>query len=94
MAPLVDDECTAETEKECIERLKSVTKKYARNQERYINAKFCAEDRFPGLPPLYQLDATDLARWDEHVAGRGAQAVADWLAGRDVQVWLRLRIIK
>jgi len=86
LLPLVNGDCSKETERQCIERLKSVTKKYARNQQRYINTKFCAKDRFPGLPTLYQLDATNLASWDENVASRAAQAVADRLAGRQVKL--------
>lgn len=47
----------------CIGALKTVTKRYAAQQEKYIKNKFCHSIRPPKLPPVYQLDATDISNW-------------------------------
>ena len=85
LMPLVDPNCTKEVEAQCIARLKSITKKYASNQERYIRQKFCHQSRFPGLPKLYQLDASDLSRWGENVAEKGVEAARDYLSGKTIK---------
>ena len=85
LMPLVDPNCTKEIEAQCIARLKLITKKYASNQERYIRQKFCHQSRFPGLPKLYQLDASDLTRWGENVAEKGVKAAKDYLSGKAIQ---------
>ena len=54
-------------ELECLERLKSVTRRYAAKQEKYIVSKFCSANRPPGLPDVLRLDATEIEKWDKNV---------------------------
>ncbi|XP_014248302.1 tRNA dimethylallyltransferase [Cimex lectularius] len=58
---------------EGISALKTVTRRYARRQKKWINNRFLkAAGR--QVPPVYALDATDLSKWDERVF-RPAEAI-------------------
>ena len=59
-----------------------MTKRYAARQEKYILTKFCSPLRPPGLPKIFQLDATDLAEWDDTVKAAAIEATSRYLADK------------
>merc|ERR1712131_490038 len=58
LLPLAENSCSPVVRNKCIDDLKSVTKKYAVNQQKFITSKLCNQNRIPGLPPVYQLNAS------------------------------------
>ena len=75
-----------EIESECIERLKSVTRRYASKQEKYILTKFCSENRPPGLPDVLRLDATEIERWNERVRHPAEMATEKYLKNENFDI--------
>ncbi|GFO47993.1 tRNA dimethylallyltransferase, mitochondrial [Plakobranchus ocellatus] len=50
-----------------VEDLKQATRRYAKQQVRWITNRFCARPG-PNVPPVYSVDSTDLGTWDQAVA--------------------------
>ncbi|RUS71905.1 hypothetical protein EGW08_020334 [Elysia chlorotica] len=53
--------------KQGVEDLKQATRRYAKQQVRWITNRFCARPG-PSVPPVYSVDSTDLGNWDQAVA--------------------------
>jgi len=79
LLPLAKDSCSPVVRNKCIDDLKSVTKKYAVNQQKFITSKLCNQDRIPGLPPVYQLNASDIQNWNTEVRDTALTAVEKYL---------------
>lgn len=79
LLPLAENTCSSDVRNQCIEDLKSVTKKYAVNQQKFITSKLCSKDRIPGLPPIYQLNASDIENWNIEVRDTAMNAVETYL---------------
>ena len=45
------------------------------NQQKFITSKLCDKDRIPGLPPVYQLNASDIQNWNTEVRDTALTAV-------------------
>ncbi|XP_073999319.1 tRNA dimethylallyltransferase isoform X2 [Rhodnius prolixus] len=61
-----------------IEDLKTVTKKYARKQCRWIQNRFLKAGNRQ-VPPVYYLNATDLSRWDDLILNPAVAVVSQLL---------------
>lgn len=72
-----DEKATEKGEKllnSSIERLKLVTRRYARKQKKWIKNRFInATDR--PTPDIFQLDTTDLSQWDDQVKNRAIEII-------------------
>merc|ERR1711953_1497796 len=79
LLPIISNENNEEIYHRCIHDLKRVTKKYASSQEKYIKSKFCESDRFPGLPPIFKLDATVIDNWNMNVKEPALQNIKNYL---------------
>ncbi|XP_043210268.1 tRNA dimethylallyltransferase-like [Amphibalanus amphitrite] len=66
---------------EGVERLKLVTRRYARKQTRWVRRRFLSAVGRQ-VPPVYRLDATDPRQWEEEVRAPAAAVVRDWLQGK------------
>ena len=95
LLPLAENSCSPVVRNKCIDDLKSVTvseypndeslkinafqKKYAVNQQKFITSKLCNQNRIPGLPPVYQLNASDIQNWNTEVRDTALTAVEKYL---------------
>ncbi|KAF0309407.1 tRNA dimethylallyltransferase [Amphibalanus amphitrite] len=66
---------------EGVERLKLVTRRYARKQTRWVRRRFLSAAGRQ-VPPVYRLDATDPRQWEEEVRAPAAAVVRNWLQGK------------
>ncbi|CAN7939846.1 unnamed protein product, partial [Ixodes hexagonus] len=63
---------------ECLWLMKQVTKRYSRQQKKWIMQRFLSTpDR--QVPPIYGLDATDVSQWEHLVRDRAFDVVEDFL---------------
>lgn len=66
----------------CLWLMKQVTKRYSRNQKKWITRRFLGTpDR--QVPPLYGLEATDVSKWEENVRKPALTVVQAYLEGRE-----------
>ncbi|XP_071965717.1 tRNA dimethylallyltransferase-like isoform X2 [Antedon mediterranea] len=77
-----DKEIGVKLKEQGIEKLKQVTRRYARKQLRWINNRFLK--RRPGfnVPPVYGLDATDATQWDHAVLEPAMKILSDVMEGK------------
>ncbi|KAL1128940.1 hypothetical protein AAG570_013474, partial [Ranatra chinensis] len=69
---------------EGVEALKLVTRRYARKQNKWVRNRFLRSGNRQ-VPPVYNLDTTDVSRWDEVVL-RPATAIINSMMGCEVDV--------
>ncbi|KAL1517218.1 hypothetical protein ABEB36_001011 [Hypothenemus hampei] len=71
--------------KNSIERLKIVTRRYARKQTKWtVNRFLCRKDR--QVPPIYNLDTTNVAEWDENVRKPAMEILENYISGRKCSI--------
>lgn len=64
--------------KEGIEQLKTVTRRYARKQKRWIVNRFLGrQDR--QVPPIYGLDTSDVSQWEDKVSKKAEEIVRTFI---------------
>ncbi|XP_025027019.1 tRNA dimethylallyltransferase [Python bivittatus] len=66
---------------QAIQAFRTVTKRYARKQNKWVQNRFL---RRPGsnVPPVYGLEVSDLSQWDENVLEPAVQIVESFLKGQ------------
>ncbi|XP_063167684.1 tRNA dimethylallyltransferase [Candoia aspera] len=66
---------------QAIQAFRTVTKRYARKQNKWVQNRFL---RRPGsnVPPIYGLEVSDLSQWDENVLEPAVQIVESFLKGQ------------
>ncbi|XP_026761040.2 tRNA dimethylallyltransferase [Galleria mellonella] len=65
---------------ESIENMKTSTRRYARRQNKMIRGRFL-EHPFREVPPIYELDTTDITKWNELVKNKAFHIVESYLNG-------------
>ncbi|XP_059050748.1 tRNA dimethylallyltransferase [Achroia grisella] len=63
-----------------IENMKQSTRRYARRQNKMIRGRFL-EHPFREVPPIYELDTTDVANWDENVKNKAVHVIDSYIKG-------------
>lgn len=58
----------------CLDELKLVTKRYSRKQIKWINNRFLG-NQTRQVPDLYELDTSDVTKWNEAVLGPAENVV-------------------
>ncbi|KAL7691546.1 putative P-loop containing nucleoside triphosphate hydrolase, dimethylallyltransferase [Plasmopara halstedii] len=77
-----DDLTILETLNECVVQLKIATRQYARRQLSWIRNKFVTRNI-----PVYQIDSTDLAKWEEFAAQRAFAIARVFLKNGEMTVF-------
>ncbi|KAI5947087.1 tRNA dimethylallyltransferase [Manis javanica] len=81
---ITEGKCTPETSnqllKKGIEALKQVTKRYARKQNRWVKNRFLNRPG-PSVPPVYGLEVSDIAKWEESVLEPAFEIVQSFIQG-------------
>ncbi|XP_074832255.1 tRNA dimethylallyltransferase [Carettochelys insculpta] len=82
---LTEGKCPQETSALLLEKgiqaLKLVTKRYARNQNKWVRNRFLKRPG-PNVPPVYGLEVSDLSLWDEKVLKPALQIVESFIQGQ------------
>ncbi|XP_070620961.1 tRNA dimethylallyltransferase isoform X2 [Erythrolamprus reginae] len=70
---------------QALQAFKTVTKRYARKQNKWVESRFL---RRPGshVPPVYGLDVSDLSQWDAAVLEPAVRIVESFLQGQEPPV--------
>ncbi|KAK2491082.1 hypothetical protein MC885_006555 [Smutsia gigantea] len=63
-----------------IEALKQVTKRYARKQNRWVKNRFLNRPG-PSVPPVYDLEVSDISKWEESVLEPAFEIVQSFIQG-------------
>ncbi|XP_060520007.1 tRNA dimethylallyltransferase [Cylas formicarius] len=78
-----DERQTPEGQKQLeqgVQQLKMVTRRYAKKQKRWVRNRFLGrKDR--QVPPVYELDSTDVSKWNENVTVPAFEIVESYIAG-------------
>ncbi|KAF5272731.1 hypothetical protein FQA39_LY07758 [Lamprigera yunnana] len=77
-----DDRSTENGErlfKSAVDDLKRVTRRYAKKQKRWIINRFLDKNSDRQVPPVYELNATDLSKWEECVTDKAVSIVECFL---------------
>ncbi|CAH0584056.1 unnamed protein product [Chrysodeixis includens] len=61
-----------------IENMKMGTRRYARRQNKMIRGRFL-EHPTREIPPIYELDTTDVSKWDEEVKNKAIHIIESYL---------------
>ncbi|CAB3259587.1 unnamed protein product [Arctia plantaginis] len=61
-----------------IENMKMATRRYARRQNKMIRGRFLQHPTRQ-IPPIYELDTTDVSRWDELVKSKAIEIIESFL---------------
>ncbi|KAJ7304452.1 hypothetical protein JRQ81_012013 [Phrynocephalus forsythii] len=75
------EEASQQLLEEGIKALKIATKRYARNQNKWVRNRFLRRPG-PNVPPVYGLDVSKLSQWDEKVLEPAVQIVESFCQGR------------
>ncbi|KAK3701156.1 hypothetical protein RRG08_029628 [Elysia crispata] len=67
--------------KQGVDDLKMATRRYAKQQVRWITNRFCARPG-PSVPPVFSVDSTDLSSWDQAVA-QAIEVVRAYTQGKE-----------
>ena len=69
--------------KNSIERLKNVTIRYSKKQKTWVQNRFLSRDK-NSSPNIYELNVTDLEKWDENVLGKALKIADCFLEGKEI----------
>lgn len=69
--------------KNSIERLKNVTIRYSKKQKTWVQNRFLSRDK-NSSPDIYELNVTDLEKWDQNVLGKALKIAECFLEGKEI----------
>ncbi|XP_060802548.1 tRNA dimethylallyltransferase isoform X2 [Amyelois transitella] len=61
-----------------IDNMKMATRRYARRQNKMVKGRFL-QHPFRQVPPVYELDTTDISLWEENVKGKAEKIIESYL---------------
>ncbi|XP_068618282.1 tRNA dimethylallyltransferase [Battus philenor] len=62
---------------QCIDNMKTATRRYARRQNKMVKGRFL-DIPTREVPPIYELDTTDLTKWDEEVKNKAIEIIESY----------------
>ena len=69
--------------KNSIQRLKNVTIRYSKKQKTWVQNRFLSRDK-NSSPDIYELNVTDLEKWDENVLGQALKIAECFLESKEI----------
>lgn len=69
----------------CLETLRLVTKRYSKNQPKWITNRFLRSDN-RHLPPIYKLSTSNPNNWNDDVYRKAVNVIESYIANRDADL--------